>query len=184
MKNIVLIGFMGTGKTSAGKLLAQSLGRPFLDLDEEIETRVGMTIADYFSRFGETEFRDREQESVERATARSGSVVATGGGVVLRQQNIDRLRATGVLVCLSASVAEIGKRTEGNGLRPLLSPPDRLETIRTLLEARQSLYLQADVRVETGGRTPAETAAEIERILREGGWLDGNGPCRSGSEQL
>jgi len=184
MKNIVLTGFMGTGKTCVGQILAQELGRQFLDLDAEIEKSIGMSIGEYFERYGEPVFRDREQEAVEQVSSRSGLVVATGGGVVLRQGNIDRLRRTGILVCLSASEQEIVARTAGDSLRPLLNRPDRLQVIRELLTARLPQYRQSDVWVETDGKSVAETAARILRILREEGWFDGNDSGESGSKKL
>jgi shikimate kinase len=174
MKNIVLTGFMGTGKTCVGRILAQELGWPFVDLDVEVEKLVGMTIADYFNLAGEAAFRDREQETVAKVSVLSHVVLATGGGVVLRQANIDRLRETGVLVCLSASEQEIIARTSGDILRPLLNRPDRLQVIKELLAARLPLYRQSDIWVETGGRTAAEIAAGILRILQEEGWLHGD----------
>lgn len=184
MKNIVLIGFMGTGKTCVGQILAQTLGWPFVDLDTEVEKSAGMPITEYFRQFGEQAFRDREQEAVEKVSALSQRVVATGGGVVLRQENIDRLRATGVLVCLSASVEEIVARTAGDSLRPLLNRPDRLQAIRELMTARMPQYRQADVWVETDGMSAAETAAAILQILRGEGGPDGNDSCEPGSEKL
>jgi len=183
-KNIVLIGFMGTGKTSVGRILAQRLGWSFLDLDTEVERAVRMPISKYFDRYGETAFRDREQEAVERVSAQPQCVVATGGGVVLRQENIDRLKKTGILVCLSASEQEIVARTAGDSLRPLLNRPDRLQAIRDLLTARMPRYRQSDVWVETDGKSAAETAALILQRLQEEGWPDGNDPCEPGREKL
>lgn len=184
MKNIVLIGFMGTGKTCVGQMLAQTLGWPFVDLDVEVEKAVGLQITEYFRQFGEQAFRDREQEAVEKVSARPRQVVATGGGVVLRQKNVDRLRATGVLVCLSASEEEIVARTAGDSLRPLLNRPDRLQVIRELMTARMPQYRQADIWVETGGKSAEETAAMILQILHGEGGLDGNDSCEPGSEKL
>ena len=184
MKNIVLIGFMGTGKTCVGQLVAEELGWPFVDLDLEVEKSIGMSIAEYFSRFGEGAFRDREQEAVVRVSALSRVVVATGGGVVLRQENIDQLKKTGVLVCLSASEEEIVARTEGDTLRPLLNRPDRLQVIRDLLTERMPQYRQADVWMDTDGKSARETAALILRILREEGRVDGKDTSESGREKL
>ena len=184
MKNIVLIGFMGTGKTCVGQLVAEELGWPFVDLDLEVEKAIGMSIAEYFSRFGEGTFRDREQEAVVRVSALSRVVVATGGGVVLRQENIDQLKKTGVLVCLSASEEEIVARTEGDTLRPLLNRPDKLQVIRDLLTERMPQYRQADVWMDTDGKSAPETAALILRILREEGRVDGKDTSESGREKL
>lgn len=184
MKNIVLIGFMGTGKTCVGQIVAQELGWQFVDLDQEVEQLIGMTIADYFKLNGETAFRDRETETAARVATLSQRVVATGGGVVLRQKNIDRLKETGILVCLSASEREIVARTEGDTLRPLLNRPDRLQVIRDLLTARMPQYRQADIWVETDGKSAAETAAMILRILQEEGWTNGKDSYESGRKKL
>ncbi len=173
MKNIILIGFMGTGKTCVGQLLAQMLGWQFVDLDAHVEQKTGMTIADYFSRFGEAAFRDREAEAVLVIAENSQQVVATGGGVVLRPENLDRLKSCGVLVCLSASEQEIVARTENDTLRPLLNRPDRLQVIRDLLAARESQYRQAEFWLETDGSTALDVADEIRRRLAEKGWFHG-----------
>ena len=180
MKNIVLIGFMGAGKTCVGKIMADTLGRPFCDVDSAVEQAIGMPIAAYFAQAGETAFRDREQEAVERICQRTGQVIATGGGVVLRQQNIDRLKATGVVVCLAASEQEIVARTAADNGRPLLNRPDRLQVIRELLAERLPQYRQADIWLDTDGKSATETAAELGRILRREGWLNGNNPGKSG----
>ena len=165
-----------------GRILAEKLGWPFVDLDKEVEKSIGMTIAGYFTQAGEAAFRDREQETVVKVAALTQVVLATGGGVVLRQGNIDRLRETGVLVCLSASEHEIVARTSGDVLRPLLNRPDRLQAIRELLATRLPLYRQSDIWVETGGRSAEEIAAGILRRLQEEGWLHGDhsGEPRSG----
>ena len=165
MKNIVLLGFMGSGKSCVGQILAERLDRQFIDLDALVEQAVGMSIADYFAQFGEPAFRDRESAAVEAVAAQSGAVVSTGGGVVLRQQNIDRLKRNGILFCLSACETTIVERTAGDRLRPLLNRPDRLQAIRRLLAERQPLYRQADHWIETDGRTAVEVAAAILRIL-------------------
>lgn len=184
VKNIVLIGFMGTGKTCVGQRLAQAMGWPFRDLDDEVEQTVGMPIAEYFSRYGENEFRDREQEAVERVAVMSPLVVATGGGAVLRQTNVDRLRETGILVCLSASVSEIVARTAEGTLRPLLNRPDRVQAIQALLTERMPQYRQADIWVETDGKSTEEIAGLIMRRLREEGRWNGNDTRESGCEEL
>ena len=180
MKNIILTGFMATGKTCVGRILAEELNWPFVDLDEEIEKATGMTIAEYFRRFGEKAFRDREQEAAALIAARAKTVVATGGGVVLRQENIDQLRATGILVCLSASEQEILARTANDNVRPLLNRPDRLQVIRELLAARMPQYRQSDLWMETDGKSAAEISATLLATLQKEGWLDENDSCESG----
>lgn len=176
MKNIVLIGFMGTGKSCVGKILAETLGQQFIDLDEQVEQSVGMSIADYFSCHGEAAFRDKESAAVMAVAAQSHAVIATGGGVVIRQENMDRLKSSGILFCLSAPETTIMARTDGGERRPLLEQPDRLQTIRQLLASRQSQYRQADHWIETDGRTAAQVAAAIMKVLDREASLDGNDP--------
>ena len=184
MKNIVLVGFMGTGKSCAGQLLARQLGWQFIDLDDQVEQAIGMKIADYFASHGEAAFRDQESAAVAKLATKSGVVVATGGGVVLRQENIDRLKTSGILFCLSASENEIIARTQGDRLRPLLNRPDRLQVIRELLAARQPQYQQADYWIETDGKSLAEVVAMIRQILHEEGHCDGDDPDQSGQSKL
>lgn len=180
MKNIVLLGFMGSGKSCVGQILAERLGRRFIDVDALVEQAIGMSIAEYFSRYGEAAFRDRESAAVETVSAQSGAVISTGGGVVLRQQNIDRLKTNGILFCLAACETTIVERTAGDRLRPLLNRPDRLQAIRQLLAERQPLYRQADHWIETDGRTAAEVAARILQVLDGEACLHGNDPGQSG----
>ena len=184
MKNIVLIGFMGTGKSTVGQILAEQLGWRFIDLDEQVEQAIGISIADYFAQYGEAAFRDQESAAVAAVAAQSAVVVATGGGVVLRQQNIDRLKTSGILFCLSASESAIVERTAGDRQRPLLNRPDRLQVIRDLLAVRQPQYRQADYWIETDGRTPAEVVATIRQILREEAERGGDNPGQSGQSKL
>ena len=150
------------------------------DIDALVEQAIGMSIAEYFSRFGEAAFRDRESAAVETVSAQSGAVISTGGGVVLRQQNIDRLKTNGILFCLAACETTIVERTAGDRQRPLLNRPDRLQAIRQLLAERQPLYRQADHWIETDGRTAAEVAAIILQVLDGEACLHGNDPGQSG----
>ena len=161
-------------------MLARQLGWQFIDLDDQVEQAIGMKIADYFASHGEAAFRDQESAAVAKLATKSRVVVATGGGVVLRQENIDRLKTSGILFCLSASENEIIARTQGDRLRPLLNRPDRLQAIRQLLAERQPLYRQADHWIETDGRTAAEVAARILQVLGGEACLHGNDPGQSG----
>ncbi len=167
MKNIVLTGFMGTGKTAVGRELARRLGMRLVELDEEIEKAEGLTIKEIFSRYGEAYFRDRETETVKRFAGGENLVISTGGGVVLRKQNMEALRENGIIVCLKASPETILKRTGTSGERPLLNVDEPLEKIRDLLAYRRPFYEEADIMVETDTRTPAEVAEEIVRRIEE-----------------
>jgi len=146
--SVILIGFMGTGKTAVGRAVAARLGRPFVDTDALIETRAGRPIPRIFAEDGEEAFRRLEAQAVADAADQSGAVIATGGGVVLSPANMDRLRRTGIVVALHADPKAILARVGGGGDRPLLGG-DPEQGIRRLLDERSTLYAQADFTVET-----------------------------------
>ena len=169
MKNIVLIGFMGTGKTSVGRLLASRLGCAFHDLDRKIEERHGMSIPEMFREHGEPYFRAREKEAVREAAERTNLVIATGGGTVKDAENVAILRRSGILVALTADVDTILQRTAARGARPVLDDADagdRRAAVVRLMEERRHLYDGADITVDTGGRSPLEVAEHIMQALR------------------
>ena len=144
--NIVLIGYRAVGKTTVGTLLAQSLGRPLIDLDAILEQEAGETIADLVRREGWPEFRRREKDLVKRYAARSGQVLATGGGVVLDPENIAQLQAAGKLVWLRASPATIKARLSRDrqtANRPGLTASGTLDEVDEVLTAREPLYQAA-----------------------------------------
>lgn len=165
MKNIVLFGFMGTGKTSVGKALAQELGMQFLDMDHIIEEREGRTINDIFATDGEPYFRELEFNLVKELSQREGLVIGTGGGVVLNEENIKSFASTGLCVCLNAAPEEILRRLESDGSRPLLAEGDKLQKIRDILDSRQALYAKVPEQIETSGMTVAEVACGIEALM-------------------
>lgn len=160
-RNIVLVGFMGSGKTSVGKILAKKLNLKFFDTDSIIERATGMKISEIFARFGERRFRDLESELVELLSKKKGAVISTGGGVVVRQRNIENLRKSGVIFWLKASEETIYQRIRGCKDRPLLQVENPVQRIRELLNKRASLYERADYTVETDGFTPEEVADRI-----------------------
>ena len=167
MKNIVLLGFMGTGKTAVGKILAQKLSLKFVDLDNLIEEEMAMAVRDIFFNFGEPYFRDLEKEMVRRISFKKNLVIATGGGVVLEDKNIENLRRHGILITLMASVEEIYRRLTGTKDRPLLDVPYPEKTIREMLELRRPRYELADFIVNTSGRSVEDVAEEILRKINE-----------------
>ncbi|HWQ62675.1 MAG TPA: shikimate kinase [Negativicutes bacterium] len=173
MKSIVLIGFMGTGKTSAGRLLAGRLGRQFIDIDRRIERESGLAISEIFARHGEAYFRAKEKEMIARVSRYRRAVIATGGGVVLDPANMERLRAGGVIVCLTASVQTILERTGRRSTRPLLERPDREEVVARLLAERAPLYAAADFTVDTSNISPRLAAEKIIAFLRQEGHING-----------
>lgn len=160
---MILTGFMGTGKTAAGRLLAEQLGWEFLDLDEDVEEVAGRSVARIFREEGESRFRDLEAEALARALQRTRIVIATGGGVLLREENRRRL-AGRLVVNLEASPEECVRRVRGSATeRPLLSGSSPEAAARGLWEERQTLYGAVPRRVDTEGKSAAEVAGEIRR---------------------
>jgi len=166
MKNIVLTGFMGTGKTSVAKQLSGMLGMKIVDMDTEIEKKEGMSINDIFTQHGEPYFRDVETEVAQTVSAMESVIVSTGGGVVLRPENIEYLRKNGIVVCLMASPETILKRTSSSDERPLLKVNDPLTKITEMLEMRKPFYKNADFVIDTEGRSPRQVAEEIIEDLK------------------
>ncbi len=138
--SVFLIGMMGAGKTTVGRLLAATLGYRFLDCDHELERRAGVRITTVFEMEGEAGFRERESALIDELTALPGLVLATGGGAVLRPQNRRWLHDRGLVVFLEASAHEIARRTRHDTSRPLLLAPDRRARIEALLAERLPLY--------------------------------------------
>ncbi len=169
MKNIVLVGFMGTGKTTVGRALAERLGMEFVELDAEVEEREGMSIKEIFERYGEPYFRDLETEAVKMFSEKEGLVISTGGGVVLRKENMDALRKKGIIICLWADPETILKRTSKNSDRPLLNVPDPLSRIKELLSYRRPFYEQADIMITNDSKDIDEVVKEIMDKLKEKG---------------
>jgi shikimate kinase len=149
MKNIVLVGFMGTGKTSVGLSLAERLDMTFLDMDDMIVEREGRSIPEIFDKDGEEYFRALERTIVQELAGKDGLVVATGGGVVLNRDNVDDFERTGLLVCLSASPEVILARVEADTNRPLLEGDDKMAKITAILDKRQALYDSVACQIKT-----------------------------------
>ncbi len=159
--NIVLVGFMGTGKSAVGGRLAAKLSRRFVDLDGLIEKRAGKPIPLIFKEDGEPRFRELERELVQEVASQEGLVVAAGGGVVLNPANIEDLGRTGLVVCLSASGVELIRRLQSSTDRPLLAEGDIEQKISELLGRRQKLYDAISCQVDTSGLTVDEVAVRI-----------------------
>ncbi|MDR1702942.1 MAG: shikimate kinase [Sporomusaceae bacterium] len=173
MKNIVLIGFMGTGKTSVGRLLAARLNRQFVDIDKKIEIENKMSVSEIFELHGEHHFRQLESEVIKKVARQTNVVIATGGGAVLRRENRLSLRKNGLIVSLSADLDTIAERTAPSLNRPLLEVGDKKKAIASLLAKRASLYEQADYLIDTSGYSPQYVTEKIIVFLREGGYLRG-----------
>lgn len=165
-RNIVLIGFMGTGKTAVGKLVAARLGCPFIDTDALVAARAGRPISTIFAEDGEAAFRRFEAAVVSEAAARTGSVIATGGGVALSRENMERLRESGVIVALHADPRAILARVGGGGGRPLLGDEPE-DNVRRLLQERAPFYGAAEVVVETSALTVEAVAERVIAFARE-----------------
>ncbi len=164
-KNIILTGFMGTGKSSVGRVLADRLGYRYCDLDALIVAAAGSSINEIFARHGEAHFRRIEAEMVRSIANMSGLVVATGGGAVLDPENRRQLRAAGFVVNLTAPAAEIFKRLQGENERPLLKEEKSLEKIGVMLQEREPFYADADIRIDTTGKSVEDVVAEILRAI-------------------
>ena len=162
MKNIVLFGFMGTGKTSVGKRVADDLGMKFVDMDHIIEEREGRAISDIFATDGEAYFRDLERELVKELSAADGMVIGTGGGVVLNADNVTDFSAKGLAVCINVDPEEILARLEHDGSRPLLAEGDKLEKIKSILAARKECYASVPLQVTTTGCSVEQSAERLK----------------------
>jgi shikimate kinase len=164
--NLALVGFMGTGKSSVGRVLAVQLDYAFLDTDVLIEERTGTTIARIFSEKGEPAFRAMEQDVVRGLEQVRRTVIATGGGLIAEPGNLESLRRHSLVVCLWASAEAVWERVRHQEHRPLLRAPDPLARIRELLARREPFYRQADVLVNTDQRTPREVAQHVLHEFR------------------
>lgn len=160
---IILVGMMGSGKSTVGRRLASALGRPFVDADREIESRCGVAIATIFEVEGEEGFRRREAALIDELTLRSGLVLATGGGAVMLEENRGRLRERGLVVYLCASAAELWHRLRHDKVRPLLRTPDPRQRIAALVAQRDPLYRECAHLVVQTGRQPADRV--VQQIL-------------------
>ncbi len=163
--NIVLVGFMGTGKTSIGRRLSTQLRMRYVDTDDVIERDSQRRISDIFSKDGEPAFRELESEAVRQVSKLDNHIISTGGGVVLKETNMVELRRNGIIFCLTATAEEIYQRVRHQSHRPLLQTPDALTKIRSMLEERHPYYAKADYMVETTGRSFGEVMAYIKRVF-------------------
>ncbi len=165
--NLVLAGFMGTGKSTVGRLAAHELGLPFLDLDDAIVRRSGRSVAQIFADDGEAGFRELERAALLDAAQLSGTVVATGGGAPLDVNAFAPLAASGPVIVLAAAPEELVRRLGAGGGRPLLGDGDSRARITTLLESRASAYDGVGRSIDTTGRSAADVASEVVLRYRE-----------------
>ena len=164
--NIALIGFMGTGKSTVGQLVAEQLHFNYVDTDEMIQSATGKTIAEIFSANGEPAFRALEEKVVEELAGKRRTVISAGGGLPIAPKNMASLKSHALVVCLWASPAKIWERVKSQSHRPLLHDPDPQKKIRELLAAREPFYKQADVLLNTEVRSLREVAQQVIHQFR------------------
>jgi shikimate kinase len=167
MKNIILTGFMGTGKTAVGKELAQLLDMKLIDVDTEIEKAEKTTINEIFRQSGEQRFRDKETDMIKAVSRNKNVIISTGGGAVLKKENMDILRENGVIICLTATPETILQRTGANSNRPLLQVENPFKKIKELLDFRKPYYEKADILIDTDDKNPLQIAREIIDKLKD-----------------
>lgn len=166
IQNIALIGFMGTGKSTVGRLAAEQLKFEFLDTDVLIEHRSGKKITEIFAQNGEPAFRQLEAQLVAELAARTHTIISTGGGLPTNPANLESLKTHSLVICLWASPERIYDRVREQSHRPLLHDPDPLGKIRSLLAAREKFYKQADVLINSDLRSAREVAQQVINQFR------------------
>lgn len=172
--NLILVGMMGSGKTTMGRSLAKHLDKTFVDSDEEIQHRTGVTIQHIFDIEGEAGFRLRESAAIADLVKRENMVLATGGGAVLAEQNRAVLRQNGVVIYLKASVHDLCQRTRHDRNRPLLQTDDPHDKLMRLFQQRDALYQQvADIIIHSGKQSVhslmLHVVSEIEIFIKNSG---------------
>jgi shikimate kinase len=165
--NIALIGFMGTGKSTVGRLVAEQLGFRFLDTDEYTEEMTGKPISEIFAQSGEAAFRELERKILAEMAAWSRTVIATGGGLAAQPGNLEALKTFAYVACLWASPETIYERVRHQSHRPLLHAPDPRARIRELLAQREPFYREADLLVRSDQRAAKQVAQQIIHHYRK-----------------
>lgn len=168
MKNIFLIGYMGTGKSTVAACMAKQYNMAVLEMDQMIVEREGMSISDIFAKYGEDYFRDVETKLLIEIQTQENKVVSCGGGVVLREKNVNEMRKGGNIVLLSARAETILERVKDDDSRPLLQGNKNIEFINNMLEKRRPKYESAaDVVIETDGKQVSDICNEIFEQIRK-----------------
>lgn len=164
-KNIYLVGFMGTGKSTVGRALADKTGKIFKDLDDIIEERENKKIVDIFEEKGEEYFRRLESEVIEEVSKSKNYVVATGGGAIVNPTNFQKLKESGVLISLAASPEAIYERVKDSKDRPLLNVENPIEEIKRMMFERAYYYIKSDHIIETTDRSIEQIVEEILELI-------------------
>ncbi len=163
-KIILLVGMMGVGKTSLGRILSKRLNLPFIDSDKEIERITGFTISDLFARYGEEEFRTGEEKIMARLLSGKPCVLSSGGGAFLSEKTREVASRSAISIWLKAETEIISKRTQGRTHRPFVPAADNQRAIERLVRERYPVYAEADITVESFNEPPFKTA---NRVLKE-----------------
>ena len=165
MVNIVLTGFMGAGKSAVGNRLKELTGMEMVDTDDMIEKDAGMVISEIFEKFGEPHFRELEKKAVEEASELENHIIVTGGGVVLREENMENLRKNGKIIYLHAPAEVLYERIKDETHRPLLAVDDPLGKIKELLENRAPFYANNDLEIDTSNIGVGDVAEKVVKII-------------------
>ena len=160
-KNIVLCGFMGCGKSTIGNLLSKKTGMSFIDLDKYIEQKENKTVAEIFADNGEDYFRQLERDASKELSQKKSLVIATGGGTLTFQENVDAFKTSGKIVLLDVPVEVVSERLQGDTTRPLLNRPDKEQAMRELYEKRMPLYQNAADIIVNAANSPLQVCMEI-----------------------
>ena len=163
-KIILLVGMMGAGKTSVGRIVAKKLGLPFIDSDKEIEKITGFSISDLFARYGEKEFRIGEEKIMERLLKGKPCVLSSGGGAFLSEKTRAVSQQYAISIWLKADTSVISKRTQGRTHRPLVPAADNKKIVEQLIAERYPIYSEADITIESFRESPFKT---VSRLLNE-----------------
>jgi len=163
--NVILVGFMGAGKSSVGRIVARRLGRCFVETDDMIVAKEGMSIPEIFATKGEPYFRELEEDVVNLLALKSGDVIATGGGLPCREGRPEMLRTLGTMAWLSGDFDVLYERALGMGQRPMLASRSRDEA-EALYAARTAFYAKADLTVDTTELGPDQVAGRVMALLR------------------
>ncbi|MGB5597775.1 shikimate kinase [Thiothrix lacustris] len=166
--NIILVGLMGAGKSTIGRQLARRLNLTFYDSDKVVEERTGVSIPTIFAVEGEAGFREREEQVIAELTALPNTLIATGGGSVLRESNREHIKAGGTVIYLRASAEQLFQRIRHDKTRPLMQTANPMQTLRDLLKAREPLYMEvADLIMPTGKQKVNVILRDIHAKLKQ-----------------